>query len=80
MPLPTAGGVRTTLLGYTHFSVLMRPDRRQAAATAVVIDDTSLVELDRKGLQCRLDQLSAEEQAGAELYRDNDLDRGHLVH
>lgn len=80
VPLPTSRSVRTIVLHYTHFSVVMRPDRGLAAATGVGIDGGSLVELDREGIEWRLDpRLPAENQAGPALYRDNDLDRGHLV-
>ncbi|RLP71804.1 DNA/RNA non-specific endonuclease [Mycetocola manganoxydans] len=66
-------------LDYTHFTVLLDTGRRLAAATAVNIDGTSLVDVPR-GDDWHLDSRVAEnEQAGPELYRRNDLDRGHLV-
>lgn len=66
-------------LDYVHFSVLLDARRRLAAATAVNIDGPSLVDLGR-GDDWHLDPRVAEdEQAGPELYRANDLDRGHLV-
>ncbi|MGV8894970.1 MAG: DNA/RNA non-specific endonuclease [Rhodoglobus sp.] len=66
-------------LDYTHFSVLLDPVRRLAAATAVNIAGAELVEV-KRGSTWRLDARAAqEEQAGAELYARNDLDRGHLV-
>ena len=66
-------------LPYTHFTVLLLPRRRLAAITAVNIDGGARVELGRAD-DWRLDaRLPAEQQAGPEIYRDNDLDRGHLV-
>lgn len=78
-PLPTAPGVDTVPLDYTHFSTLHRPDRRLAAVTGVVIDGATLRSIDRSD-DWRLDErLPAEQQAGPDVYADNDLDRGHLV-
>jgi endonuclease G len=78
VPLPRAAQPVHTL-DYTHFTVLLDPDRRLAAATAVNIDGASLVDVAR-GDDWHLDpRVPAAEQAGAELYARNDLDRGHLV-
>lgn len=78
-PMPTAPGVDTVPLDYTHFAVLHRPDRRLAAATAVTIDGATLRDTERAD-DWRLDtRLPAEQQAGEDIYADNDLDRGHLV-
>jgi len=78
LPAPTAA--RTVrLLTYTHFSVLLDPVRRLALATGVNIDGDRLLDLAR-GDDWHLDPRVLEtEQAGAELYARNDLDRGHLV-
>ena len=78
VPLPVpAQTVRT--LPSTHFTVLLDPARRLAAATAVNIDGAQLVNLER-GDDWHLDpRVPADEQAGPELYARNDLDRGHLV-
>jgi endonuclease G len=55
------------------------PARRLAAATGVNIDGAALLDLERSD-EWRLDpRVPASEQAGAELYARNDLDRGHLV-
>ncbi|MBP2371807.1 DNA/RNA non-specific endonuclease [Pseudonocardia parietis] len=78
-PMPTAPGVTTVALAYTHFSTLHRPDRRLAAATAVAIDGASLREVERSDDWRLDDRLPAEQQAGEDIYADNDLDRGHLV-
>jgi endonuclease G len=71
-PLPTDG--RTVInLPYVHFSVLLDPARRLAAATGVNIDGAALLDVGRSD-DWHLDpRVAASEQAGAELYR------GHLV-
>jgi DNA/RNA endonuclease G (NUC1) len=80
VPLPGLAGVETVLLPYTHFSVLMRLDKRLAAVTGVGIDGEKLMDLDRAGIRWRLDpRLSAEQQTGERVYARNDIDRGHLV-
>ena len=78
VPLPgTAREVRE--LPSVHFTVLLDPVRRLAAATAVNIDGAALEDLPR-GDAWHLDpRVPADEQAGPELYAHNDLDRGHLV-
>ena len=66
-------------LPYMHFTVSMDPNRRLAAVTAVNIDGSRLRAVAR-GDNWRLDdRLPADQQAGPELYSNNDLDRGHLV-
>jgi endonuclease G len=80
LPAPTDGTTETTRLDYTHFSVLMRRDRRLAADTGVGIDGAKLFDLDRAGIPWRLDpRLPADQQVGEAVYAHNDLDRGHLV-
>ncbi|SHN38814.1 DNA/RNA non-specific endonuclease [Cryptosporangium aurantiacum] len=79
VPFPTLPGTATIRLDYTHFSVLMHPLRRLAATTAVAVDGARLVDLPR-GDDWQLDpRIPADAQTGNELYRDNRLDRGHLV-
>jgi DNA/RNA endonuclease G (NUC1) len=78
--VPALAGVETALLPYTHFSILMRPDKRLAAVTALGIDGGKLMDLDRSGIQWRPDpRLSEDQQTGERLYARNDIDRGHLV-
>ena len=68
------------LLAYTHFSVLMRPDKRLAAVTALAMDGKKLMDLDRAGIQWRLDpRIPEDQQTGERVYARNDIDRGHLV-
>lgn len=78
LPLPRpAGAVRD--LTYPRFTVLLDPQRRLAAVTAVNIDGASLQSVPRTG-DWRLDtRVDADEQAGPDVYARNDLDRGHLV-
>ena len=76
LPRPT-GAVRE--LAYPRFSVLLDPQRRLAAVTAVNIDGRLLLDLPRTG-EWRLDpRIDDGEQTGPEVYARNDLDRGHLV-
>ncbi|WP_418275596.1 DNA/RNA non-specific endonuclease [Isoptericola jiangsuensis] len=66
-------------LDHPHFSILLDPHRRLAAVAACLVDGAHLHPLRRTG-SWRLDaQAPPQEQAGNELYRDNPLDRGHLV-
>ncbi|MCB5275532.1 hypothetical protein BJG92_03083 [Arthrobacter sp. SO5] len=80
VPIPSINDVETTLLPYTHFSVLMRPDKRLAAITALGIDGKQLINLDRSGINWRLDpRLAEDQQTGERVYARNNIDRGHLV-
>ncbi|TVL87381.1 DNA/RNA non-specific endonuclease [Streptomyces sp. SAJ15] len=79
LPTPTDPAIEIVPLPYTHFTVLLRPDRQLAAATTVAIDGARLRDSDRDS-RWRLDpRLPNGHQAGNELYADNSLDRGHLV-
>lgn len=80
VPIPVLPAVESVLLPYTHFSVLMRPDNRLAAVTALAMDGQKLMDLDRTGIQWRLDpRLPEDQQTGERVYARNNLDRGHLV-
>ncbi len=80
VPLPRPEhGRRVAELPYTHFTVLHDRERRLATATAVNIDGASLVEVSRGDDWHLESRIPADEQAGPALYRNNDLDRGHLV-
>ena len=80
VPMPALPGVETVLLPYTHFSVLMRPDKRLAAVTGLGMDGSKLMDLDRAGIAWRLDpRLASDLQTGERVYARNDIDRGHLV-
>ena len=80
LPLPGAPeGVVTVTLPFTHFTVVLQPDRRLALVTAANLDGARLLEIDR-GDDWHLDpRVPAEAQTGPEVYADNDLDRGHLT-
>ena len=76
MPKPALDAREVT---YPRVSVLLEPQRRLAAVTAVNIDGARLREVPRTG-DWRLDpRIPADEQTGPDVYARNDLDRGHLV-
>ena len=78
LPLALPGrAVRS--LTYMHFTVLLDPLRRLAAATAVNIDGAALREVDRADDWHFDSRVPEEEQVGDEVYASNDIDRGHLV-
>ncbi|MGW6454946.1 DNA/RNA non-specific endonuclease [Streptomyces sp. NPDC055078] len=80
LPRPTGTDIETVILPYTHFTVVLRPDRRLAAATAVCIDGGRLVDDVPRDDDWRLDpRLPGTSQTGNEMYANNSLDRGHLV-
>lgn len=75
-----AGDGRAHVLDYHHFSVVMNRQRRLAFFTAVNIDGTTSRRIRRDPDRWIFDpRLPDSEQAGEEVYRDNPLDRGHLV-
>ncbi|NAZ87650.1 DNA/RNA non-specific endonuclease [Kineococcus indalonis] len=78
VPLPV-DGTEVVVLPYTHFSVVLRPDRRLAAATVVAVDGAALREVERGDSWFLDPRARPDEQAGPELYARNDFDRGHLV-
>lgn len=67
-------------LDYTHFSVCMNKTRRIAYYTAVNIDGNSLKRIIRKNDVWNFDErISEDYQCGNDIYKNNKLDRGHLV-
>lgn len=78
VPLPAVDRVVRELT-YVHFTVLLDPARRLAVATGVNIDGAGLRDLDRSDDWRPDPRVDAGEQAGADVYAGNDLDRGHLV-
>jgi endonuclease G len=75
-----ATGEPKYVLPYHHFSVVMHRVRRLAMFTAVNIDGHTSRALRREADHWSLDpRIDAGEQIGEEIYRDNPLDRGHLV-
>lgn len=79
VPLPMPAAARVRRLDYPHFSVHLVPERRLAGATGVNIDGSALVAVPRRGSWYLDPRVPDAEQAGAEIYLRNDLDRGHLV-
>ncbi|WP_055604224.1 DNA/RNA non-specific endonuclease [Streptomyces aureus] len=80
LPLPVRQSIGTVILPYTHFTVVFRPDRRLAASTAVCVEGRELLEdVPREDVWQFDPRLPEEQQAGDAIYRNNSLDRGHLV-
>jgi endonuclease G, mitochondrial len=68
------------VLDYTHFSVVLNGERRMAYFSAVNIDGTQLRRIPRSQDVWRFDpRVDKDAQVGPEVYRSNDLDRGHLT-
>ena len=68
------------VLPYHHFSVVQHGPRRVAFFTAVNIDGTTSMRLKREPDRWFPDpRVRVEEQTDEDVYRDNPLDRGHLV-
>lgn len=76
LPCPNASAV---LLDYTHFSVRLQSSRRLAAVVGVNINGGELRPLERSGTWHFDPRVPRGHQAGPEVYRNNRLDRGHLV-
>ncbi|WP_426119886.1 DNA/RNA non-specific endonuclease [Pseudomonas sp. DSP3-2-2] len=75
-----AVGDKDNRLDYTHFSITMSRSRRIALYVGVNIEGASSVEIARHQDTWAYDgRLPADAQIGEDLYRDNLLDRGHLV-
>jgi endonuclease G len=73
-------GAGDGVLRYTHFSIAMNASRRFAYYTACNIDGKTSTNIRRANDNWLLDPRIADgHQVGNELYRNNDLDRGHLV-
>ncbi|MFI0924699.1 DNA/RNA non-specific endonuclease [Streptomyces sp. NPDC021012] len=80
LALPVRDTIETVILPYTHFTVVFRPDRRLAASTAVCIEGRQLLlDTPREDAWAFDPRLPEDQQAGDEIYRNNSLDRGHLV-
>ncbi len=82
-PLPTlkAGAdLASPALPYHHFSVVMHRHRKLAMFAAVNIDGAKADHPRRDRDVWLLDpRIPTGDQTGEDVYRDNDLDRGHLV-
>ncbi|MBG6185236.1 hypothetical protein IWX65_003215 [Arthrobacter sp. CAN_A214] len=72
--------METVSLPYTNFSIVMRPDKRLAAITALGIDAEKLRDISRSSVNWRLDPpLPEGQQTGERVNARNDIDSGHLV-
>lgn len=70
----------SSVIEYTHFSLMQSKVRKFAYWVAWNIDGSSLLRLSRDGLRFRRDKrIPAKYQIGNELYRRNPLDRGHIA-
>lgn len=68
------------VLNYTHFSIVLSKSRRLAYYTVVNIDGNQLINIERRSDKWFFDpRVDQKFQCGPDLYKDNDLDRGHLV-
>ena len=68
------------VLPYHHFSVVLNRERRLAFFTAVNIDGDTSQRLKRERDKWTFDpRVPTEQQTGEEVYKNNPLDRGHLV-
>lgn len=77
---PHAGDGQAYVLNYHHFSVVMNRQRRLAFFTAVNIDGPTSLRIRRDPDRWIFDpRLPDSQQTGEDVYRDNPLDRGHLV-
>ncbi|MGW4339910.1 DNA/RNA non-specific endonuclease [Rhodococcus koreensis] len=80
LPRPVVPAVASPELKYHHFSVVMHRERALALFTAVNIDGRQSQSPRRDSDRWILDpRLPADQQTGEDVYRDNPLDRGHLV-
>ena len=88
LPKPMNASVRNDLLTvdnqtvvhYTHFSLAMSKERRLARWVAWNIDGKTIKRVSRDGVSFRLDRrLPNAAQIDNSLYRNNDLDRGHVA-
>jgi endonuclease G len=74
-----SGGAARFVLPYTHFSVVMNGERRMPFYSAVNIDGTQLRRIPRGDTWFLDPRIPAEAQIGNEVYKNNDLDRGHMT-
>jgi len=75
-----ANGSDKFVLPYHHYSVVMNKERRLAFYTAVNIDGNIFYNIKREPDKWFFDpRLEKEEQTGNDVYKNNPLDRGHLV-
>jgi endonuclease G, mitochondrial len=79
-PLLKAEGTNKYVLDYHHFSLVMHNERKMPLLTAVNIDGKQTRDVGKDTGKWQYDpRISKDAQLGMEIYRDNDLDLGHLV-
>ncbi len=69
----------SSVLHYTHFSIVMSKSRRLAYYTVVNIDGNQLMKVGRNDKWYFDSRIEVKYQCGPDLYKNNSLDRGHLV-
>lgn len=74
---PTKDGGQ--VLDYVHFSLVMNKERRMCFYTACNIDGNTLRNIPRGDKWLLDDRMAAQYQCGNETYKNNKLDRGHMV-
>ena len=67
------------VLHYAHFSIVMSKSRRLAYYTVVNIDGNQMKKVGRNDKWYLDSRIESKYQCGPELYKNNALDRGHLV-
>jgi endonuclease G, mitochondrial len=79
-PLLTPQGTNKNILNYHHFSVAMHKERKMPLLTAVNIDGKQTRVVGKDTGNWKYDpRMSEDYQLGMEIYRQNNLDLGHLV-
>ena len=79
-PLLEPQGTNKNILNYHHFSVAMHKERKMPLLTAVNIDGKQTRDVGKDTGTWQYDpRMSRDFQLGMEVYRENDLDLGHLV-
>ena len=79
-PLLTSQGTNKTILNYHHFSVAMHRERKMPLLTAVNIDGKQTRNVGKDTGKWQYDpRIDENYQLGMEIYRQNELDLGHLV-
>ena len=79
-PLLEPQGTNKNILNYHHFSVAMHKERKMPLLTAVNIDGKQTRDVGKDTGRWQYDpRMSEDFQLGMAVYRENDLDLGHLV-
>jgi len=70
----------STCIDYTHFSLALHQTRKFAIWVAWNIDGGKIKRISRKGISFKFDpRIPTNFQTGNDLYRSNNLDRGHIA-